>query len=194
MSTEESTGEVLVPELRDMVGQAEAQKREVAQLVGTLTDTQLNWRPEPQRWSIGEHIAHLCIATKPYLDTIADAVAAARARGLVAGPPYRYGWLGNWFARTMEPPPRFRMKTIRRLIPQQPRSREEVVADFTATQDAVIRSLRAANGIDLGRVTMRSPYLSMLKLSVGSAFLVILGHNRRHIWHVRRILENPALP
>jgi hypothetical protein len=181
-------------EIQGLAEQARAQVREVEELVGGLTDAQLSWRPAPDRWSIGEHLVHLPLATRPYLDSIDRAVADARSAGLLAPPPYRYGRIGEWFARTMEPPVRTRIRTMRRLVPVQPTSGAAVITGFSTIQQELVRSLDAADGVDLGRATMRSPYMRVLKLSLGSAYRVILAHNRRHLWHARRVLGDPGFP
>lgn len=159
-----------------------------------LTDAQLGWRPTPDRWSIGEHMVHLALAARPYLDAIERSLAEAKAAGWLAPPPYRYGRIGEWFARTMEPPVRTRIRTTKRLVPAQPTARDAVLADFVAVQDQLVRSMESADGVDLGRATMRSPYMRLLKLSIGSAYRVLLAHNRRHLWHVRRVLAEPSMP
>jgi hypothetical protein len=134
------------------------------------------------------------MANGPYLQAIDAAVAGARERGWLAPPPHRYGIFETWFARSFEPPVRVRIRTPRRLVPLSVPEKGELLARFDAAQDELIRSLRGADGVDLGRTTMQSPYLRLVRLSVGRAFLVIVAHNRRHIWHARRILSNPAFP
>ncbi len=187
-------GTALEAELEEHVRQAEAQKSEVTEVLSRLDREQLRWRQEPNRWSIGEHIAHLSLSTKQYLSAIDRAVGEARASGLVAPGPYRHGWLGNRFVRNMEPPPRMRLRTFRTLVPGTDRSAEDILREFLATQDALIASLKTANGVDLGRAKFRSPFLRILRLSVGQGFGVILAHNRRHLWHARQLQSAVGFP
>ncbi|MBI4410545.1 MAG: DinB family protein, partial [Gemmatimonadetes bacterium] len=72
--------------------------------------------------------------------------------------------------------------------------KHELLADFRAAQGEVVASLRAAEGVDLGRAKLRSPFFKPLKLTAGQAFQVILAHTRRHIWHMRRVLEDAHFP
>jgi hypothetical protein len=192
--TRTSSGTALEAELAEHVRQAEAQKSEVTELMSALEPEQLRWRLEPNKWSIGEHVGHLSLTNKQYVDVIDGAVRRARSRGLLASGPYRYGWLGNWFVRGMEPPPRMRVRTFRTLEPAMDRSGSEILREFLATQDALIASLKTANGVDLGRAKFRSPFLPVLRLSVGQGFQAILAHNRRHLWHARRILAAAGFP
>jgi hypothetical protein len=187
-------GTTLEAELADHVRQAEAQKSEVTDLLTRLDAEQLNWRLEPNRWSIGEHIAHLSLTNKQYVDAIDRAVREARGRGWTGSGPYRYGWFGNWFVRGMEPPPRMRVRTFRTLEPSRNRSGSDILREFIATQNGLIAALKTASGVDLGRAKFRSPFVRMLRLSVGQGFGAVLAHNRRHLWHARRILSAAGFP
>jgi hypothetical protein len=187
-------GTALEAELADHVRQAEVQKSEVTDLLTRLDAEQLNWRLEPNRWSIGEHIAHLSLTNKQYVDAIDRAVREARARGWTGSGPYRYGWFGNWFVRGMEPPPRMRVRTFRTLEPSRNRSGSEILREFIATQNGLIAALKTASGVDLGRAKFRSPFVRILRLSVGQGFGAVLAHNRRHLWHTRQILSAAGFP
>lgn len=187
-------GTVLEAELAEYVRQAEAQKSEVTELLTRLDAEQLNWRLEPNRWSIGEHIGHLSLTNKQYVDAIDRAVRDARARGWNSAGPYRYGWLGNWFVRSMEPPPRMRVRTFRTLEPTRNRSGMDILREFVATQNGLIAALKTASGVDLGRAKFRSPFLRVLRLSVGQGFGAVLAHNRRHLWHARQVESAAGFP
>lgn len=178
----------------DAIEVAEDQKREAERLVGRLSDAALAWRPKPGKWSALEHLAHLPRTTRPYLASIAESLERARADGLFGEPPFRGGLIGDWFARSMEPPPRFRTPTFRQLIPPREDTRQRALDDFLASQDELIASLRSAAGVDLGRARFRSPYARLLRLSVDQGYRVILGHNRRHFWHMARIEQDPRRP
>ncbi len=182
------------PELAEHLEQIETQNTEVSELTERLTQVQFDWRPGPDRWSVGEHLAHLTLTNRPYLEAIGPALSAARAAGWTGRGPFRYGWLGNWFARSMEPPPRMRVRTARRLEPHAGRTKEEVAREFAVTQEMLARAIREADGLDLRRASIRSPFLKVFKLSVGQAFNVLMGHNRRHLWHIRQIAADPAQP
>ena len=185
---------MLEPELAEHRKQVEMQTAEIAVLGERLSQEHVDWRPRPDKWSVGEHLAHLLLTNEPYLDAIAASVRAAKESGLTGSGPYRYSWAGNLFVRSMEPPPRLRMRTTRGLVPIPARPKADLIRAFSAVQDRLVQELEAADGVDLARATMRSPFLRMLKLSAGQAFSVLLAHNRRHLWHIRQILADPDFP
>ena len=184
----------LVPELRECAEELKAQTAEVRALVSPLTEDQVSWQPDPDRWSVGQNLVHLALTNHSYVKAVDDAVEEARSRGDVADPPYRHPWLGRWFIRVLEPPARLKVKTFSRLEPPESRPKEEALEDFEAAQGEVRRSMGSANGVDLGRARFPSPFLGALKLSVGQAFRIILAHNRRHFHQIRGILDHDGFP
>lgn len=184
----------LVPELRECAEALEEQSDRVRSMVSPLSERQFFWRPDPDRWSLGQNLTHLALTNRSYVRAVERAVEEARANGHVADPPYRHPWLGRWFIRALEPPPRLKVKTFSRLEPPEDGSREEVLGEFEEAQREVLRSMEASNGVDLGRARFPSPFFGALKLSVGQAYRIILAHNRRHFHQMRGILENESFP
>ena len=82
----------------------------------------------------------------------------------------------------MEPPPRQRLRTFKVMQPQPDGDASEVLATLVDSLDRLGRQLEAARGLDLGRVRFRSPYLRLLRLSLGGGFEALLAHGRRHLW------------
>src|ERR1700722_15439652 len=81
-------------------------------LTADLSAAQMNWRPQPGKWSIAQNLAHLNFGY-PGLDTIASSIAAARAKGIIGNGPFRYGWLSSWIMKSQEPPPKRKFKAAK---------------------------------------------------------------------------------
>jgi hypothetical protein len=178
-----------------LIAEVERQTREILRLAGSLGPEAFLWRPQTDKWSVGEHIEHISLTNRPYLKAIDESVRAAREAGRTGAGPYRGGLIGRWFTRMMEPPPRRRMPTVEHLEPPPDLDREAVLVELEAVQEATITSLRAAEGLDIGRARIRSPFLKLLKLPVIQAFEVMFAHTRRHIWLMREVMgasDSPA--
>ena len=172
------------------------QRDEVTDLFASLpADAARMWRPDEARWSATGHIAHLGIINEAYLGAIASVVEGARAAG---GPmsdgPYRHPRIASWFVKTMEPPPKKRMKTFSRMVPDPGTTPEAALADFGRLQGRMAELIEASRGLDLGRVRFGSPFLSVLRFSLGTGFEMLLAHDRRHIWLVHELLALPGAP
>lgn len=166
----------------------------VEELAGALSDRQFNWRPSAGRWSVAQCIEHLNATARAYQPVLDEAISDAMRRGLYGTGPFRYTVIGRLFARAMEPPPRRRYRAPQAFLPPSLRDRDQSVAAFKAYQVQYIDRLHQANGLDLGRVRVRSPATAWLRVPLGSAFLAILAHERRHLWQARQVIESSGFP
>lgn len=163
-------------------------------LVSALTDAQFNWRPSPEVWSVAQVFEHLNVTARVYLPRLDEGIGDAIRRGLYGEGPFSYGWLGRLFVSITKPPPRFRTRAPRVFHPPPSRSRQEIMAAFRAYQVQYVDRLRQANGLDLARARVSSPAARWLRFSLGSGFALMVAHEQRHLWQIRRFLERADFP
>jgi len=169
---------------------ARFQTQEVADLVAAAGPERLPERFIPEKWSVLEHIGHLSLTNGPYLDAIE--AAAANAAHRTSENEFRGSWFGRWFVGTMEPPPKLRLPTTRALTPKADLRADRVVADFMATQKRTEELLDSVDGLDLDRLSIRSPVLALIRLRLSDAFALMEAHNRRHLWLMREVLDSAS--
>jgi len=181
-------------ELQEYLRQIDAVKREGQALVSGLSQAQLNWRPGPERWSIAECLVHLNIAVTKTLPAFDRAIERARSRGLVGRGPFHYSWFANWMVRSMEPPPKRRMKTFKIFLvpPGATHSAGQVLPEFLRVRDQLAERVRQADGLDLRRPRVVSPVTPLLRMPLGAYFAFVIAHDRRHLWRARQVREAPG--
>ena len=175
------------PEIETLLRRIRAQTEAVAALAESLDDDRLFRRPEEDRWSPAEHVAHLVPTTRAYAGEIRDALEEA---GAEPSPPaeFKRGWLGQFFVRAMRPPPRTRIKTFRSLEPPAELDRDEVLRDFRKVQDELAAVLEDGDGVDLGRTRMKNPFIPLVRLRIIDGAEAIVAHTDRHHWLMREAL------
>lgn len=180
-------------ELRDAGEEADA-------VAGGLAHGQLWWRPGDERWSIGECLDHLVRTGEAYLEALDDGIREGRRRSLVAAGPHRRTLWGRWLPRWLEPPPRLRIRAPARIRPRPPDGDGPTPADpdplprFLALRGRIGERLEAADGLDLGRVRVTSPFVSFFRFDLESAFRIVAAHERRHLWQARQVRETDGFP
>jgi hypothetical protein len=187
-------GTPMFSELAGYEAQIAGINREVQSLTAGLTDEQFNWRPAVNRWSIAENLEHLTAFGRQYLPALDDAIAVGRSRSIYGEGPFRYGILDRLFAWAMEPPVRVPFKTARAVTPEGGQPVAGAVRAFLAVQEELRARVGQANGLDLVRVKVRSPFISQLAPSLGKMLGALLAHERRHLWQARRVREAPGFP
>ena len=158
-----------------------------------LSDAQFNWRPSERRWSIGQCVEHLNISTERYIPVLTKAIADARASGRVAGGPFALGFFERWFLRSVEPPPRRRFRTPAAFVAPALLSLEPTIRRFHDLQAQLSGCIRAAEGLDLRSIKVRSQF-GPISWSLNGTFAIMLAHERRHLWQAREVRVDPAFP
>jgi hypothetical protein len=191
---EARAGGPLVSELADVRRQLEAVNEDARDLIAGLSDDQFNWRPEASQWSIAECLDHLSVTNRELMKAMRDGIGRARSQGLLGPGPFRHGWLGNFFVRSMEPPAKRKFKAPGKFSPRPGMTLDEVAGGFFATQDEAAGLIESANGVHLARVKIVSPVSRWVKYSLGQAFALLAAHERRHLWQARQVRNHPQFP
>lgn len=195
-------------DLDDLLAEVERQHYEVADLFEEVSADAATWRPDPTRWSMTGHVAHLDIVNGRYLRVLAEVIDDAKGRTTSDDPasgsaqngasepeePFRHPLLARWFVRSLEPPPKLRMKTFSSMVPEAGLDPRDAVAEFQLDQKELGRLIEEARGLDLGGIRFGSPFFRPLRLSVGTAFETVLAHNRRHLWLIRELMDHEDFP
>jgi hypothetical protein len=180
-------------EIEGYLDQLLSLRQDAPGIIARLSDQQANWRPTPQRWSIAECLGHLNQSARESTRRVDEAIASGRANGLTASGPFSYPLWERLFVQSLEPPPSPRVRTTAALRPVRDANPADVLREFLDWQDQFAERLRQADGLDLQWVRVKSPVLSWLRYSLGTAFRAFLAHERRHVWQARQVrqeLEN----
>lgn len=181
-----------------LAAQYDAASADAERLAAGLTEAQGRWRHRPGAWSVAECLAHVAVLNRTYLADLDRVIARARADGRRARGPQRLGWFGRLFTEAMGP---VTGKGLGRKLPAPadyaPPSDvglADALHDFREVQQAMVARVRAAAGLDLERIHMRSPAWPMLRFSLLTAFAALAAHGRRHLAQARRVTELPGFP
>jgi hypothetical protein len=182
------------PQLADWFDDLDSLLREVSDLLRPLSDAQLNWRPGPGKWSIGECIEHLTITGDAIAAQVDRALEAARARGISGRGPFDLGWLGRWWVGAVGPNGKRAVRAPAIFTPGSSLKQGEMLARFQRMRAGVLRVLDRAQGLDLRRVKARSAVIPLFRLNAASWLACLPAHEHRHLNQARRVLADPAFP
>ena len=177
------------PALLDLERQFQEIGSSISSVVDGLPDAGLRWRPGDGKWSIVECFEHLNSGWRvlPKLD---EKIAGGRERGLLGSGPFRTKLLGEIYIRGVEPPVRvIRVRAPAKFRPRPSPPPAEVVPKLLGLQRELIERIRAADGVDLGAITMSSPISRRFKMTIGQWFRFLAAHERRHLWQANRVRE-----
>jgi hypothetical protein len=171
----------LAPQLERIAQELEAARGRAHAIAAPLTEEDWGRRPAPDQWSVAECLAHLNLTSEAFLPLIRVALRSGRERHLVGAGPFRRDPVG-WFVYGMtEPPVRFPVKTTEAFVPGAVGPKARVLETFDALQAQLVGCVRTADGLDLRRLRIRSPFAARLRYNLYSCLTIIPAHQRQHL-------------
>jgi hypothetical protein len=181
-----------------LAAQYEAASADAERLAGGLSEAQGRWRHRPGAWSVAECLSHLAVLNRTYLDDLARVIAQARVDGRRARGPQRLSWFGRTFTAAMGPVTGTglgrKLPAPAAYAPPSDVGLAAALADFRTVQAGMLARVRSAEGLDLGRILIRSPAWPLLRFSLLTGFAALAAHERRHLAQARRVTARPGFP
>lgn len=177
---------LLHPQLAAVVEEYENALRRLHALQQTAPAERWDERPEPERWSVAECVAHINLTSAAYLPLLDDALARAMRLGGAVRDRYHRDFLGWLIWKGSGPPARFRVKTTAPFRPTSGAPPAALVAEFDQLQQEQIRRVRAADGLPLDRIKITSPFDSRLRYNLYACLTILPRHQHRHLSQAER--------
>jgi hypothetical protein len=157
---------------------------------GRFDRQQLNWRPEPTRWSVAQCLDHLLTANRLMLDAAQDALRNPPRSVWQRLPlvPSLFGWV---MIRSQAPTTRQRFTAPARARPSTSEIPEDIVRRFVDQHRAAAESTRALEDVRASRVIMISPFVRVVVYSVLDGLRLVVAHDHRHLAQARRVMLSP---
>jgi len=174
----------------------EAEKNNIAarELAGPLNETQLNWKPAPDRWSIAQCLEHLTVSTNEFGQYFTRAIAGGRSkRPADKTPAYRPSFLGGLLIKQLLPEVTRKMRAPKILHPSAS-SIDQPLEKFLKGQQKFLEFVRATEGVDYNKTRLRSPVTPLVRYSLADAYVLTVVHGQRHLAQARRVRETPGFP
>jgi len=150
-------------------------------------------RQAPGQWSPVECVTHLNLTSHAMLPLLHAGLREADHVQNHVATRYRRGVVG-WMVWTLIAPSNgLRTRTIPAFVPSGDETFESVMADFTRLQSEIIACVRAADGLPIDRVTLRSPFDGRVRCNLYAALTLIPRHQHRHALQAERAAGLPVL-
>ena len=160
---------------------------------GNLTDEQLNWQPQPEKWSISQNLEHLILTGELYLTEIREAIKEGKNmdhKGLT----FKYSWFGKFFVNSLKPNPKFKVTTFKNIDPGKSGRGRDSLDVFIEFQDKIKPFLEEAYQVDINRIKIKSPVFPLIRLKLGEAFEAVLTHEKRHLLQAQGVMKTLDFP
>lgn len=143
---------------------------------------------------MAECLNHLNVTATKYLPRIEAMIGEGRAQGRTGRGPFKHPFVGNWFIRMLEPPPRRRLRVPGVFAPLPGVPPASLLPEFERLRGELLRCLREADGLDLAALHTSSPAARYFTLSLGQCFGALAAHDRRHLWQAGQVMADAGFP
>ena len=99
--------------------------------------------------------------------------------------PVIYTYLDTW-GRKVKARPQF--------LPSRTAIDPGIIGAFLDQQERLVKEMKATRELELERITITSPILSLITYSLMDAYRIIVVHEQNHFVQARRVLEAPGFP
>jgi len=171
----------LQPQLERIVGELADAGRRAHEVAEPLAADAWGARPTAGEWSVAECLIHLTLTSRAFLPLIRETIRSGRDRGLVSGGPYRRDIVGRLLHWLTNPPVRLRIKTTAPFVPAAVEPKGRVLAELDSLQEQRTSCVRDADGLDLGRLRIVSPFSRRVRYNLYSCLTIIAAHQRQHL-------------
>jgi hypothetical protein len=174
---------------RQLIAELQASDQRAIALARPLTAEQLNWKPRPGSWSVGQCLEHLCISGEVYLQPIESALKNRPRSPVEHITP---GWFGAWFIRNYIAPSTKKAKAPRKITPVLSTVDPSILDRFLAMNRDVRALIERAAPYDVNRIRFVNPFVSIIRFTVGTGFEIISKHEDRHLLQAERVRQSMA--
>jgi hypothetical protein len=177
----------LDPALEDSIRRYEGALIRLHDVLDGLGDAAARRAPA-RGWSVAQCLDHLVVAGSLTAAQLERTIQRARELTQVARSdrPARLGWLDRLAVALLSrgksgARPRLPLRHPQPFDPGAGRSIAILASEFIALQDRLIAAARSARGLDLAGIRMASAANDRFRLSLGAWFLLVAGHQERHL-------------
>ncbi len=156
---------------------------------GQLTEQQLNWKPDPKTWSIGQNIDHLIVINATYYPIVPKIRSGQYRLSWLAKLDFLVNFLGKMILQAVQPDRRRKMKTFPIWEPSTSQIPAAIVRQFQQSQTELKEFIAGTKDLVKKGTVIASPANRNIFYKLEMAFDIIVAHERRHLEQAKEVLQ-----
>lgn len=156
---------------------------------GKMSAEELNWKPEPQSWSIAQIVDHLITTNETYFPIIRQIREGTYSTPRVG----RIGWirnfLGNLILKSVSPDYQRKTKTFPQWEPSSSALEGDIIIRFADHQGQLATLIKDSADLLRKKTVISSPINRNIVYTLEKAFEIIVTHEKRHLQQALRVKD-----
>lgn len=170
----------------------------VQKKVLSLSENQLNWRPNPGIWSVREILAHLNSYASYYYDVFGQKIEKTKFRNskeeFTSSPLGRSAWKSMKLGNANNVKRKFKAPKVHNPSLDPGLIHDDEAQRFIEWQKKLLRTLDLAGDVNLKKVKVPISISKIVRLRLGDALLYVSYHVERHIQQIKNLQNSPNFP
>jgi hypothetical protein len=152
-----------------------------------LNSEQLNWKPNPNSWSIGQVIDHLIVINSTYYPIIKQLKEGSYKLIWLGKIDFVVRFFGDFILKSVNPDRRRKMKTLPIWEPTKSNVDPNIILMFVEQQSLLKENIQNCSALLDQDVVISSPANRIIVYKLERAFDIMVTHERRHLEQAREL-------
>lgn len=155
---------------------------------GTLTNEQINWKPNLDTWSIAQNLDHLIVVNQTYFPVLTSLKERKYKTPFIA----KIGFIVSFFEKAVlnavQPNRQKKIKTFKIWEPNTSKIIDDIFKRFENHQNELKQMIEKSKEFVEKGVIISSPANKNIVYKLETAFDMIVAHEQRHLEQAKEIL------
>ena len=174
--------------MKQWINQIDQTTEAFQEYFGGLSPEALNWKPNPNTWSIAQNIEHLIVINGTYFPLLAELKSGRYQPPFVA----KIGFLVSFFGKTVlnasKPDRKKKIKTFPIWEPTNSKIKGDILERFVAHQTELKDAIGSSDALIKNGAIIASPANKNIVYKLETAFDIIVVHEQRHLEQAKEVL------
>jgi|ERR1043165_795917 uncharacterized damage-inducible protein DinB len=170
------------------VREIEAITGEAVITFSNLSPSELNWKPQPQKWSIAQCLHHLIVSNSTYFPQLDEIIAGKHHNSFYQNIGTIARFFGDYLIKETGAVVGKSMKSPSAFVPSHSDIPGTIVADFGKHQAQLAQKIELLDKMNLDETVLYSPALKIITYSLRDLLVILAGHERRHLTQAKNVL------
>jgi len=181
-------------ELANLIQSLENSSRQVQESFGKLSESQLNWKPAVDKWSVDECIDHLIKANTLYFPQFEKIIKGEHKNSFWQTISPLSGMWGSFLLKSVSPDNAKNIKTASVFQPFKSSKPLSIISDFVKNNDELSGYIKKLEATNLKKTKISSPVSGFITYSLENTLNILTSHEQRHINQAKRVTNMEGFP
>ncbi len=177
------------PKIQEIINELESARANIYAVANELSQMQLDFKPNPESWSIGEILSHLTVVEKGLPRLYSMLLGKAAEAGLT--PETEGSWVNSLDEFQLDVVNR-KLPAPERVLPQSGIAKNELIESLQHSRQALIEAVSQAGDYDYSAVKFPHPALG--DINFYQWILFVGKHEMRHLSQIEKIKNTAGFP